>query len=87
MTFAAYLLALKAFLSYREQVSQLLLVSSIQQVCQSVNIAIVCVLGIATFRGNGGMWRKYDSASVATLTAWGESQSRVWQFFHYRREE
>ncbi|KZV66186.1 DHS-like NAD/FAD-binding domain-containing protein [Peniophora sp. CONT] len=43
--------------------------------------------GIATFRGNGGMWRKYDSASLATLAAWQENQSRVWQFFHYRREE
>ncbi|VDB83989.1 unnamed protein product [Peniophora sp. CBMAI 1063] len=43
--------------------------------------------GIATFRGKGGMWRKYDSASLATLAAWQENQSRVWQFFHYRREE
>ncbi|KAH8829460.1 DHS-like NAD/FAD-binding domain-containing protein [Flagelloscypha sp. PMI_526] len=43
--------------------------------------------GIATFRGVGGRWRKYDSASLATLSAWQENQSRVWQFFHYRREE
>ncbi|KAJ3727476.1 DHS-like NAD/FAD-binding domain-containing protein [Lentinula raphanica] len=43
--------------------------------------------GIATFRGQGGRWRKYDSSILATLSAWHENQSRVWQFFHYRREE
>ncbi|KAK7051238.1 hypothetical protein VNI00_004738 [Paramarasmius palmivorus] len=43
--------------------------------------------GIATFRGQGGRWRKYDATILATLAAWHENQSRVWQFFHYRREE
>ncbi|KAF5343941.1 hypothetical protein D9758_012117 [Tetrapyrgos nigripes] len=43
--------------------------------------------GIATFRGQGGRWRKYDAQVLATLSAWQENQSRVWQFFHYRREE
>ncbi|KAJ3742830.1 DHS-like NAD/FAD-binding domain-containing protein [Lentinula detonsa] len=43
--------------------------------------------GIATFRGQGGRWRKYDASILATLAAWHENQSRVWQFFHYRREE
>ncbi|THU87152.1 DHS-like NAD/FAD-binding domain-containing protein [Dendrothele bispora CBS 962.96] len=43
--------------------------------------------GIATFRGTGGRWRKYDPKVLATLSAWQENQSRVWQFFHYRREE
>jgi NAD-dependent deacetylase sirtuin 5 len=42
--------------------------------------------GIPTFRGNGGMWRKYDVLSLATPRAFGENQSRVWQFYHYRRE-
>lgn len=44
-------------------------------------------VGVPTFRGKGGRWRKYDAASVGTLNAWNESQSRVWQYFHYRREE
>ncbi|CCM03106.1 uncharacterized protein FIBRA_05226 [Fibroporia radiculosa] len=43
--------------------------------------------GVATFRGNGGLWRKYDAASLATPAAFAENQSRVWQFFHYRREQ
>ncbi|KAE9407105.1 DHS-like NAD/FAD-binding domain-containing protein [Gymnopus androsaceus JB14] len=43
--------------------------------------------GIATFRGTNGRWRRYDAAKLATLSAWQENQSTVWQFFHYRREE
>lgn len=43
--------------------------------------------GIPTFRGNGGMWRKYDAPSLATPAGFAENQSRVWQFFHYRREQ
>ncbi|KAF8968815.1 DHS-like NAD/FAD-binding domain-containing protein [Flammula alnicola] len=43
--------------------------------------------GISTFRGSGGLWRKHDAASVATPAAFAENQSRVWQFFHYRREQ
>ncbi|KAJ7596580.1 DHS-like NAD/FAD-binding domain-containing protein [Mycena floridula] len=43
--------------------------------------------GIATFRGQGGRWRKYDATILATLAAWHENQARVWQFFHYRRDE
>ncbi|KAK0430776.1 DHS-like NAD/FAD-binding domain-containing protein [Armillaria borealis] len=43
--------------------------------------------GIPTFRGTGGLWRKYDAASLATPSAFAENQARVWQFFHYRREQ
>lgn len=32
------------------------------------------------------MWRKYDAISLATPEAFAENQSRVWQFYHYRRE-
>ncbi|KAK0239725.1 DHS-like NAD/FAD-binding domain-containing protein [Armillaria nabsnona] len=43
--------------------------------------------GIPTFRGSGGLWRKYDAASLATPSAFAENQARVWQFFHFRREQ
>ncbi|KZT04968.1 DHS-like NAD/FAD-binding domain-containing protein [Laetiporus sulphureus 93-53] len=43
--------------------------------------------GIPTFRGAGGMWRKYDAMSLATPTAFPDNPSRVWQFYHYRREK
>ncbi|PPQ77691.1 hypothetical protein CVT25_011126 [Psilocybe cyanescens] len=42
--------------------------------------------GIPTFRGAGGMWRKYDAVSLATPEGFAESPSLVWQFYHYRRE-
>ncbi|TCD71334.1 hypothetical protein EIP91_011105 [Steccherinum ochraceum] len=43
--------------------------------------------GIPTFRGAGGMWRKYDAMSLATPDAFDEDPVRVWQFYHYRREK
>ncbi|KIM45828.1 hypothetical protein M413DRAFT_64769 [Hebeloma cylindrosporum] len=42
--------------------------------------------GIPTFRGAGGMWRKYDAMSLATPEGFYENPSLVWQFYHYRRE-
>ncbi|KAJ3500058.1 hypothetical protein NLJ89_g9959 [Agrocybe chaxingu] len=42
--------------------------------------------GIPTFRGAGGMWRKYDAMSLATPEAFERSPILVWQFYHYRRE-
>ncbi|KAI0356600.1 DHS-like NAD/FAD-binding domain-containing protein [Trametes cingulata] len=43
--------------------------------------------GIPTFRGAGGLWRKYDSMGLATPEAFHANPSRVWQFYHYRREK
>ncbi|KAI0802108.1 DHS-like NAD/FAD-binding domain-containing protein [Irpex lacteus] len=43
--------------------------------------------GIGTFRGAGGLWRKYDAMSLATPEAFHKNPSRVWQFYHYRREK
>ncbi|KAF8164988.1 DHS-like NAD/FAD-binding domain-containing protein [Crassisporium funariophilum] len=42
--------------------------------------------GIPTFRGAGGMWRKYDAMSLATPEGFHETPSLSWQFYHYRRE-
>ncbi|KAL7282145.1 hypothetical protein ACG7TL_003614 [Trametes sanguinea] len=43
--------------------------------------------GIPTFRGAGGLWRRYDAMGLATPEAFHASPSRVWQFYHYRREK
>jgi len=43
--------------------------------------------GIPTFRGSGGLWRKYDAMSLASYSAFKTNPSRVWQFYHYRREK
>lgn len=44
------------------------------------------LLGLPTFRGTGGLWRKFGATSLATPEAFEENPSRVWQFYHYRRE-
>jgi len=33
------------------------------------------------------LWRKYDAMSLATYSAFRSNPSRVWQFYHYRREK
>ncbi|RDB23231.1 NAD-dependent protein deacylase [Hypsizygus marmoreus] len=42
--------------------------------------------GIPTFRGAGGIWRKYDAISVASPEGFKKDPSLIWQFYHYRRE-
>ncbi|KAG7448962.1 DHS-like NAD/FAD-binding domain-containing protein [Guyanagaster necrorhizus] len=42
--------------------------------------------GIPTFRGAGGLWRKYNAMTLATPQAFKRDPSLVWQFYHYRRE-
>lgn len=40
--------------------------------------------GIPTFRGAGGLWRRFDAVALATPEAFAISPNRVWQFYHYR---
>ncbi|KAF8897309.1 DHS-like NAD/FAD-binding domain-containing protein [Infundibulicybe gibba] len=60
--------------------------------CSSKNIIAVAgaglsaASGIPTFRGAGGLWRKYDAMSLATPEGFKSTPSLVWQFYHYRRE-
>ncbi|CAG03663.1 unnamed protein product, partial [Tetraodon nigroviridis] len=42
--------------------------------------------GVPTFRGPGGYWRKWQAQSLATPEAFSRNPSRVWEFYHYRRE-
>ena len=42
--------------------------------------------GIPTFRGAGGLWRKYKATELATLDAFNTNTSLVWEFYSYRRE-
>ncbi|XP_011361186.1 NAD-dependent protein deacylase sirtuin-5, mitochondrial isoform X2 [Pteropus medius] len=42
--------------------------------------------GLPTFRGAGGYWRKWQSQNLATPEAFAQNPSRVWEFYHYRRE-
>ncbi|XP_062279678.1 NAD-dependent protein deacylase sirtuin-5, mitochondrial-like isoform X1 [Scomber scombrus] len=59
---------------------------------QAQNIAIITGAGVSaesgvpTFRGAGGYWRKWQAQELATPMAFARNPSRVWEFYHYRRE-
>ncbi|CAG8637127.1 5367_t:CDS:2, partial [Cetraspora pellucida] len=42
--------------------------------------------GVPTFRGEGGLWRTFKATELATPKAFEKNPSRVWEFYHYRRE-
>ncbi|THH18799.1 hypothetical protein EW146_g2225 [Bondarzewia mesenterica] len=42
--------------------------------------------GIPTYRGPDGLWLKHDVQELASLDAWKTNPSRLWQFYHRRRE-
>ncbi|XP_028392003.1 NAD-dependent protein deacylase-like [Dendronephthya gigantea] len=42
--------------------------------------------GVPTFRGAGGLWRKYDATKLATPESFRANPSLVWEFYSYRRE-
>nr|XP_020451496.1 NAD-dependent protein deacylase sirtuin-5, mitochondrial-like isoform X2 [Monopterus albus] len=59
---------------------------------QATRIAIITGAGVSaesgvpTFRGENEKWRKWMSQDLATPEAFSRTPSRVWEFFHYRRE-
>ncbi|KAM9808104.1 NAD-dependent protein deacylase sirtuin-5, mitochondrial-like [Neosynchiropus ocellatus] len=59
---------------------------------RSQNIVIITGAGVSaesgvpTFRGQGGFWRKWAAQDLATPGAFSQNPSRVWEFYHYRRE-
>ncbi|NP_001191422.1 sirtuin-5 [Aplysia californica] len=42
--------------------------------------------GVPTFRGAGGLWRKWRAQDLATPEAFADNPSLIWEFYHYRRE-
>lgn len=42
--------------------------------------------GIPTFRGNDGLWRKYDPMKLATIDAFYEDPKLVWEWYEDRRK-
>lgn len=41
--------------------------------------------GLATFRGEGGLWRNYRPEEVANIAAWRRDPKLVWDFYSMRR--
>lgn len=63
------------------------LISNSKNIIAVAGAGLSAASGIPTFRGAGGMWRKYDAKSLATPEAFRNDPARVWQFYHYRREK
>ncbi|KAJ7494401.1 sirtuin [Mycena galericulata] len=42
--------------------------------------------GIPTYRGLGGLWLNFDETKLAKPEAFKEDPSKVWQFYHVRRQ-
>ncbi|MFZ3044631.1 MAG: Sir2 family NAD-dependent protein deacetylase, partial [Desulfatirhabdiaceae bacterium] len=42
--------------------------------------------GVPTFRGEGGLWRRYRAIDLATPEAFSRNPHLVWEFYNYRRE-
>lgn len=42
--------------------------------------------GVPTFRGAGGLWRRFSAPDLASPHAFLRDPSLVWEFYHYRRE-
>ncbi|KAJ7700817.1 DHS-like NAD/FAD-binding domain-containing protein, partial [Mycena rosella] len=41
---------------------------------------------IPTYRGKGGLWLNFDETKLAKPDAFKEDPSRIWQFYHARRQ-
>lgn len=42
--------------------------------------------GLSTFRGAGGLWRRYSAMDLATPEAFDADPSLVWAFYSHRRQ-
>jgi len=42
--------------------------------------------GIPTFRGDDGLWRKYDPMQLATINAFNQNPKLVWEWYEDRRK-
>ena len=42
--------------------------------------------GVPTFRGEGGLWKKFRAVDLATPEAFSKDPELVWEFYNWRRE-
>ncbi len=62
------------------------------KLCQAEKIVFVTGAGISqesgipTFRGNDGLWRKYDVMKLVTIDAFYENPKIVWEWYEERRK-
>ncbi|CAJ1061214.1 NAD-dependent protein deacylase sirtuin-5A%2C mitochondrial-like [Xyrichtys novacula] len=60
--------------------------SKAQSIAVITGAGVSAESGVPTFRGAGGYWRKWEAQSLASPETFSRNPSRVWEFYHYRRE-
>ncbi|QVM07264.1 hypothetical protein D8B26_001967 [Coccidioides posadasii str. Silveira] len=66
-------------LSFREHLR------SSKRVMAVIGAGLSAASGLPTFRGVGGLWRRYSAVDLATPEAFNATPGLVWQFYGYRR--
>ncbi|XP_063076536.1 NAD-dependent protein deacylase sirtuin-5, mitochondrial-like [Engraulis encrasicolus] len=60
--------------------------SSAKRIAIITGAGVSAESGIPTFRGPGGLWRTWKAQDLARPEAFSRNPSRVWEFYHHRRE-
>lgn len=57
-----------------------------RQVVVLTGAGISAESGVPTFRGEGGLWKRYSVMELATPEAFARDPKLVWEFYNWRRE-
>jgi len=58
---------------------------SAQRVVALTGAGISAESGLPTFRGNGGLWKKYKAEDLASIEGFLQKPDVVWEWYEYRR--
>ena len=60
--------------------------SGAKSICVLTGAGVSQESGVPTFRGAGGLWKKYRAEDLATPEAFGRNPLLVWEWYAWRRE-
>ena len=62
------------------------LLASASRIAALTGAGISAESGIPTFRGAGGLWRRYKAENLATPDAFARDPKLIWEWYNWRRE-
>lgn len=62
------------------------LLRSASRIAALTGAGISAESGIPTFRGSGGLWRRYKAENLATPGAFARNPKLIWEWYNWRRE-